>query len=90
MTTGTCYTPDEDYTQNLTDKQKQTRRRFNRVKFHTANNPFIADIKSGAGSPCTDDQGISEYFNNPKVRQQLRIKNNDIWTPCADIDYNQN
>lgn len=65
----------------------QNRGKFYRTPFHAHNNSRLTDVQGGSGSPCTDDIGITKYFNLPKVREQLKITRKDEWTPCSDIEY---
>ncbi len=41
-------------------------------------------MKSGDESPCTDDQGITAYFNKANVKQQLHITTDINWSPCSE------
>ncbi len=75
-TTGICYTPDKMTNVN--------RRRFYYVPFHKRNNQKLSEIKSGPNSPCTDDAGMTLYFNKPLVQTQLHIRGNVSWSPCSD------
>jgi carboxypeptidase C (cathepsin A) len=81
MTIGTCYTPDAS--EFILGQYKS--HRFNRARFNIPDNKkMLRNVKSGSDSPCTDDIGITNYFNKDTVRAQLHIKRADQWTPCSE------
>ena len=41
-------------------------------------------MKSGS-SPCTDDFGITEYFNLESVKKQLNVDTSIEWQSCTDF-----
>lgn len=48
----------------------------------------------GSGLPCTDDSGLTAYFNNATVQQAFHIPGNDDelpWSVCSNnLNYSQN
>lgn len=70
-TIGICYTP-SSYDSN--------KRRFWYTPFFEQNNPIMNQANTGA--PCTDDVGITEYFNLPDVKNQLHVDPTIAWESC--------
>lgn len=69
-TIGICYTP------ATVDPKK---RRFWYTPFFEQNNPIMGEVGSSSGAPCTDDVGITEYFNKQKVKEQLHVDTSIDW-----------
>lgn len=81
MTTGVCYTPDAS--EILLGNYKS--QRFDRARFNIPDNKrLLRNVKGGSDSPCTDDVGITNYFNRDTVRAQLHIKRADPWATCSE------
>ena len=70
-TIGLCYTPSEI---------NPRKRRFWYTPWFQQNNPIQSTANSGA--PCTDDVGITNYFNKAKVKEQLHVDTSIQWESC--------
>ena len=73
-TIGICYTP-KDY--------KLGRRRFWYTPFHEVNNPILTEENKHSGGPCTDDDGITDFFNKPEVKKALHVDESVEWSTCS-------
>ena len=72
-TIGICYTPAS------VDPKK---RRFWYTPFFEQNNPIMGEVGASSGAPCTDDVGITSYFNKQKVKEQLHVDTSIEWESC--------
>ena len=72
-TIGICYTPD------TIDPKK---RRYWYTPFFEQNNPIMGEAGVTSGAPCTDDVGMTVYFNIPKVKEQLHVDTTITWESC--------
>lgn len=72
-TIGLCYTPAEF---------NSKRRRYWYTPFFEQNNPIMEEVGASSGAPCTDDVGITNYFNKDKVKEQLNVDKNIDWQSC--------
>jgi len=44
------------------------RKRFYYTPFYEQNNPVLDDLTAGNYTPCTDDSGMTKYFNQQKIK----------------------
>lgn len=69
-TTGICYS---------SSSGNKNRRRFWRTPFLEQNNPMMNESNA---APCTDDSGLTTFFNLDTVKAQLHVDSDITWESC--------
>jgi len=69
-TIGICYTP---------TSIPYNKKRFWYTPFFEQNNPVMTELMAGNYTPCTDDSGMTAYFNRHKVKEQLHVDPTVVW-----------